>query len=119
MSHRNPSDTLFTRIIGREIPATIVHEDEFIVGFVDVNPKAPTHVLFVPRKLIPTIDDATAGDAELLGRLLLAASAYARSIGVAEAGYRMVINTRGDGGQSVYHLHLHLLAGRAMAWPPG
>jgi histidine triad (HIT) family protein len=112
-------DTLFDKIIRHEIPADIVHEDEHVVGFADVNPQAPTHVLFVPREPIPTLDDATPDQAELLGRLLLACAAYAREQGLAEDGYRIVINCNTAGGQTVYHLHFHLLGGRTMHWPPG
>jgi histidine triad (HIT) family protein len=113
------SDTLFARIIRREIPADIVHEDEYVLGFKDINAQAPLHVLFVPKQAIATLDDATADQAELLGRLMLAAAAYARAQGVAQDGYRVVMNCREDGGQSVYHIHLHLLAGRRLGWPPG
>jgi histidine triad (HIT) family protein len=113
------SDTIFDRIIRREIPADIVHDDEHVLGFRDVNPQAPVHVLFIPKRRIATLDDLQPGDAELVGRLVLAAAAFARREGVAEAGYRTVINCNGDGGQSVYHIHLHLLAGRKLEWPPG
>lgn len=112
-------ETLFSRIIRGEIPATIVHEDEHVVGFKDVNPQAPVHVLFVPRRPIATLNALEPGDAELAGRLLLAAAAYARREGFAEDGYRVVMNCNRDGGQTVFHIHLHLLAGRALAWPPG
>jgi histidine triad (HIT) family protein len=112
-------DTIFDKIIRREIPADIVYEDDEVLGFRDVNPQAPTHVLFVPKRPIATLDDATPADAELLGRLLLAAAGYARSQGFAKEGYRCVINCNDHGGQTVYHLHLHLLGGRAMHWPPG
>ena len=113
------SDTLFTKIIRREIPADIVYEDEHVVGFRDIHPQAPVHVLFVPREPVPTLDDLRPEQAALAGRLVLAAAEYARREGFAEAGYRTVINCRDDGGQTVYHIHLHLLAGRALAWPPG
>lgn len=113
------SDTLFSKIIRREIPADIVYEDEEILAFRDIDPKAPTHVLFIPKTPIATLDDATAGHVALLGRLMLAAAAYARREGFSERGYRVVMNCRDEGGQSVYHIHLHLLAGRQMAWPPG
>jgi len=112
-------DTIFAKIIRSEIPADIVYEDEHVVAFTDVNPQAPTHVLFIPREPIPTLNDATPEQAELLGRLLLAAAAYARKQGLAEKGYRVVVNCNEDGGQTVYHLHLHLLGGRPMLWPPG
>lgn len=113
------SDTLFARIVRREIPADVVYEDDEILGFRDIHPQAPVHVLFVPKRVIPTLDEASPEDALLLGRLLLAAADYARRQGLAERGYRVVVNCRGDGGQSVYHLHLHLLAGRRLGWPPG
>ena len=113
------SDTLFSKIIRREIPADIVYEDAHVVGFRDIHPQAPVHVLFVPREPVPTLDDLRPDQAELAGRLVLAAAEYARREGFAQAGYRTVINCRDDGGQTVYHIHLHLLAGRAMAWPPG
>lgn len=113
------SDTLFDKIIRREIAADIVHEDEHVLGFRDINPQAPVHVLFIPKRAIATLDDLQPADAELVGRLVLAAAAYARAEGFAGNGYRTVINCNRDGGQSVYHIHLHLLAGRAMAWPPG
>jgi histidine triad (HIT) family protein len=112
-------DTLFDKIARHEIPADIVYEDEHAIGFTDVNPQAPTHVLFVPRESIPTLDDATPAQAELLGRLLLACAAYARDKGLAEDGYRVVINCNTAGGQTVYQLHFHLLGGRTMHWPPG
>jgi histidine triad (HIT) family protein len=112
-------DTIFDRILRREIPADIVFEDEQVLAFRDVNPQAPVHVLFIPKRPIATLNDLQDDDAELAGRLLLAAAAYARREGFAEAGYRTVINCNRDGGQSVYHIHLHLLAGRALGWPPG
>lgn len=112
-------DSIFSRIMRGDIPATIVHEDEHVVGIQDIQPQAPVHVLFVPRRPIATLDEAGPADAELLGRLMLAAAAHARKIGVAADGYRVVMNTNRDGGQSVYHIHLHLLAGRPMLWPPG
>lgn len=113
------SDTLFAKIIRREIPADIVYEDEHVLGFKDIDPKAPMHVLFVPKIAIATLDDAGVEHAELLGRLMLAAARHAREQGVADNGYRVVMNCRDDGGQSVYHIHLHLLAGRRLTWPPG
>jgi histidine triad (HIT) family protein len=113
------AETLFSRIIRREIPAQIVHEDEHVVGFRDINPQAPTHVLFVPRKAIATLNDLAVADAELIGRLVLAATAYAKAQQLADDGYRLVMNCNRHGGQTVFHLHLHLLGGRAMDWPPG
>jgi histidine triad (HIT) family protein len=113
------TDTIFAKIIRREIPADIVYEDEEVLAFRDLNPQAPVHVLFIPKRAIATLDDAQPEDAELLGKLLLAAAAYARSVGMAKDGYRTVINCNQHGGQTVFHLHVHLLAGRPMHWPPG
>ena len=113
------TETLFSKIIRREIPADIVHEDEQVLGFRDINGQAPTHILFIPRRPIATLNDLDDGDAELVGQLVLAATRYAKAQGFAEDGYRLVINCGRDGGQSVYHLHLHLLGGRALSWPPG
>lgn len=113
------SETLFSRIIRREIPADIVYEDDEVLAFKDINPQAPVHVLFIPKQPIATLDDAEPQHDTLLGRLMLAAARYAREQGHAENGYRVVMNCRDDGGQSVYHIHLHLLAGRRLAWPPG
>ncbi len=113
------SETLFSKIIRREIPADIVFEDDHVLAFRDIHPQAPVHVLFIPKQPIATLNDAIPEQAELLGRLMLSAAAYAKSIGVAENGYRVVMNCNGDGGQTVYHMHLHLLAGRPMTWPPG
>ena len=111
--------TLFDKIIAREIPADIVHEDDEVLAFRDIRPQAPVHVLFIPKRPIATLDDAVASDAELIGKLALAAAAYARREGFAGRGYRIVMNCNEDGGQTVFHIHLHLLAGRAMGWPPG
>lgn len=106
------NDTLFGKIIRREIPATIVYEDDEVLGFKDIAPQAPVHVLFIPKnELIPTMDDLQPGHAALVGGLVLAAASYAREQGLAENGYRVVINCREDAGQTVFHLHLHLLAG--------
>ncbi|SFS12504.1 histidine triad (HIT) family protein [Dyella sp. OK004] len=113
------ADTIFGKIIRREIPADIVYEDDDVLAFSDLNPQAPVHVLFVPKRAIASLDEAKASDAELLGKLLLAAAAYARQLGLAEQGYRTVINCNEHGGQTVFHLHVHLLAGRRMHWPPG
>ena len=108
------ADSIFDRIIRREIPADIVHEDEHVVAFRDISPQAPVHVLFVPRQGFRSLDEVPDSEAVLLGRLLLAAAAYARREGFADDGYRIVINTNRDGGQTVFHLHVHLLVGRAM-----
>lgn len=112
-------DTIFGKIVRREIAAQIVYEDDHVLAFKDNNPQAPVHVLFVPKTPIATLDDLEPAHAELVGRLVLAAAEYARREGFAENGYRVVMNCRDDGGQSVYHIHLHLLAGRRLAWPPG
>jgi histidine triad (HIT) family protein len=112
-------DTIFAKIIRREIPADIVYEDDDVLGFRDLNPQAPVHVLFIPKRAIASLDTAEPGDAELLGKLQLAAADYAREQGLAEDGYRTVVNCNQNGGQTVYHLHVHLLAGRLMHWPPG
>ena len=111
--------TIFDRILSREIPADIVYEDDDVLAFRDIHPQAPVHVLFIPKRAIATLNDAGADDAALLGRLALAAAAYAKREGFAEQGYRIVMNCNDDGGQTVFHIHLHLLAGRRMAWPPG
>jgi histidine triad (HIT) family protein len=113
------SDTIFGKIVRREIPADIVYENDDVLAFRDLNPQAPVHVLFVPKRTIATLNDATAADAELLGKLLLAAASYAKSQGFDKEGYRTVVNCNEHGGQTVFHLHVHLLAGRRMTWPPG
>ncbi len=110
--------TLFQRIADRELPATIVFENEDVVAFRDIHPQAPVHILIVPRRPIPTVDDLEDGDAELAGKLLLAARDLARAEGLPR-GYRLVINCRHHGCQTVDHLHVHLLGGRQMKWPPG
>ncbi len=112
-------DTLFAKIARREIPAQIVYQDDEVTAFRDVKPEAPTHILIVPNRVIPTLNDATADDQMLLGKLLLTAQKLAREMGIAESGYRVVMNCNADGGQSVYHIHLHLLGGRKLTWPPG
>jgi histidine triad (HIT) family protein len=112
-------DTIFGKIIRREIPADIVYEDEVCLAFRDVTPQAPTHVLVIPKKPIPKLADATSDDKELLGHLLLTVKQVAEQLGIAAEGYRVVINTGSNGGQTVFHLHLHLLGGRSLQWPPG
>jgi histidine triad (HIT) family protein len=112
-------DTIFGKIMRGEIPSTEVYSDDEFYAFRDVNPAAPTHVLVIPRKPIPRISDATDQDAALLGRLLLVANKIAAQEGLVDKGFRYVINCGDDGGQTVFHLHLHLLGGRPMAWPPG
>ena len=113
------SETIFSKIIRREIPANIVHEDEHVLGFTDINPQAPVHVLFIPTTPVATLNDLAPEQAELVGRLVIAAAAYAKAQGFAEDGYRVVMNCNEHGGQTVFHIHLHLLAGRHLAWPPG
>ena len=113
------ADTLFGKIIRREIPADIVYEDDEILAFRDINPQAPVHALFIPKKAIATLNDAGDEDAALIGRLVLAATRWAKAQNLAENGYRVVVNCNRDAGQTVFHLHLHLLAGRQMHWPPG
>lgn len=110
-------DCLFCRIIRKEIPAKLVYEDEHCVAFRDINPQAPTHVLVIPREHVPSLNQAA--DAVLIGRLSLVAAKIAATEGIAESGYRTVINTNRAAGQTVFHVHLHLLGGRDMAWPPG
>ncbi|MCA9567423.1 MAG: histidine triad nucleotide-binding protein [Alphaproteobacteria bacterium] len=111
--------TIFARIIDKEIPADIVYEDDRCLAFRDVNPVAPTHVLVIPKKPIVGLGTADADDAALLGHLMWVAAEVARSEGIAAGGYRVVTNFGANGGQSVDHLHLHVLGGRAMRWPPG
>jgi histidine triad (HIT) family protein len=110
--------TLFTKIIQREVPADIVYEDDLCLAFRDINPQAPTHVLLVPKKEVPRLADAAGSDQALLGHLLLAAGKVARQLGVADA-FRLVVNNGAEAGQSVFHLHLHILGGRPLRWPPG
>ncbi|MCB9742498.1 MAG: histidine triad nucleotide-binding protein [Alphaproteobacteria bacterium] len=111
--------TLFEKIIQREIPADIVYEDDHCVAFRDIHPQAPVHVLVVPREPLVNVAEASPEHAELLGRVLLAAAAVARQEGVAESGYRLVLNNGVGAGQSVFHLHCHVLGGRSLTWPPG
>ncbi len=110
--------TIFKRIIDGEIPAEIIHEDSRCIAFHDVSPQAPTHVLVIPRKEIPSLAHAAVGDQELLGHLLLVTRQLAADLGH-DGGFRTVINTGDDGGQTVDHLHIHLIAGRDLTWPPG
>jgi histidine triad (HIT) family protein len=112
------TDNIFLKIIEKKIPAKIIHEDDRCVAFHDVNPQAPVHVLVVPRKVIPTHADVKPEDRELIGHLHLVAAQLAEKLGLAD-GYRLVLNCKERAGQTVPHLHLHLLGGRAFAWPPG
>lgn len=111
--------TIFQKIIDKQIPARIVHEDELCLAFRDVNPQAPTHILIIPKKEIPTMNDVKPEDQMLLGHLLLTAPKIAKAEGLDEKGYRLVINTNRDAGQTVFHIHMHIIGGRAMGWPPG
>jgi histidine triad (HIT) family protein len=113
------SDNLFLKIIEREIPADIVFEDDEILAFRDIQPQAPVHVLVIPKRHIATLDELKDDDAGLVGRMVLTARRIAAEEGLGEDGYRLVFNCNEHGGQSVYHIHLHLLGGRQMNWPPG
>lgn len=114
-----PTDTVFAKILRKELPADVVYEDDRCLAFRDVNPQAPTHVLVIPKTPIPMLQSATRADESLLGHLMLAAAEVARREGLEADGYRVVVNNGRHGRQSVYHLHLHVLGGRRMAWPPG
>jgi histidine triad (HIT) family protein len=113
------SECLFCRIVAGEIPATIVHEDEHLVAVKDINGQAPMHVLVVPRRHIASLNDLTAEDDELVGEMIRRAAALASAHGYADRGYRTVFNCNADAGQTVFHIHLHVLGGRRLAWPPG
>jgi histidine triad (HIT) family protein len=113
------SDCLFCKIRDGQIPATIVHRDELCLGFEDITPQAPTHVIFIPKQHIPTINDLTTDHRELVGQLYLAAAKVAGERTLAQSGYRLVMNCNRDAGQTVFHIHLHLLGGRPLDWPPG
>jgi histidine triad (HIT) family protein len=113
------SKTIFQKIIDREIPAKLAHEDEHCIAIHDINPQAPVHVLIIPKKPIPRVGEATITDQPVLGHLLLTGAALAKKLGIAESGYRLVINNGRDGGETVPHLHVHLLGKRPLAWPPG
>ena len=112
-----PDNCLFCRIARKEIPAALVLENEHVVAFRDINPQAPVHILVVPREHVPSLNEAK--DDAMIGRLSRTAAELAKREGVAESGYRTVINTNRDAGQTVFHIHLHLLGGRDMKWPPG
>lgn len=113
------SQTLFEKIIAREIPGTIVYEDDQVVAFRDIKPQAPVHVLLVPRKPIPRLAEADAEDERVLGHLLLKAAAIANKLGLTQSGFRLVFNNGPNAGEAVPHLHCHILGGRPMGWPPG
>ena len=113
------AETIFDKIIRREIPADIIYEDDDVLAFRDVSPQAPAHVLIIPKRAVVSLLEVQPGDTLLLGQLLQAAVHVARTLGIDETGFRVVVNVGADGGQSVDHLHLHLLGGRPLAWPPG
>ena len=113
------ADCLFCKIIHREIPATLVYEDDRVVAFNDINPQAPTHVLVVPKRHVATLNEVGTEDDRLVGELVRRAVAIAKERGLSAGGFRTVFNTNRDAGQTVFHIHLHLLGGRAMTWPPG
>lgn len=113
------SHCLFCQIAARKLPARIIHEDSELVAFEDINPQAPTHVLVIPRRHISTLNDLGADDEALVGKLFRAAAGIARERGLAQRGWRAVMNCNAEAGQSVFHIHLHLLGGRPMSWPPG
>ena len=112
-------DCLFCKMVSGEITPDSVYEDDHVLAFRDINPQAPVHILVIPKRHVSTLDDLQADDAELIGRLHLAAAQIARDQGIAEPGYRTLINCNEQGGQVVFHIHLHLLGGRRMGWPPG
>lgn len=112
-------NTIFGKIINREIPADIVYEDEFVLAFNDIAPQAPIHIIIIPKKEIPTINDITLDDSELIAKMILTAKKIAGDKGIAKTGYRILMNCNEHGQQTVFHLHLHLLGGRQMNWPPG
>ena len=112
------SETIFSKIIRREVPADIVYEDDLTIAFKDIHPQAPVHILVIPKKPIPQLSDAESEDHALMGHLLLTAKRVAKAIGL-DNGFRLVINNGADGGQTVHHLHLHILGVRQMKWPPG
>jgi len=113
------SDCLFCKIIAREVPGSIVYEDERVLAFNDINPQAPTHVLIVPKRHVASLSDLTEDDDRMVGELVRRAAAIARDRGIATGGYRTVFNTNRDAGQTVFHIHLHLIGGRRLQWPPG
>jgi histidine triad (HIT) family protein len=113
------SDCLFCRIVKREIPASIVYEDDHVLAFNDINPQAATHVLIVPKRHIASLNDLQPGDDQIVGEIVRRAAAIAKERGIAERGFRTVFNTNREAGQTVFHIHLHLVGGRPMAWPPG
>lgn len=112
-------DCLFCKIVSGDIPATLVHQDDRLVAFKDINPQAPLHVLIIPRRHIPSLNDLGREDDDLVGEMVRRAAAIAREHGHADRGYRTVFNCNADAGQTVFHIHLHVLGGRGLSWPPG
>ena len=113
------TDCLFCKMVSGEITPDSVYEDDDVLAFRDIDPQAPTHVLIVPKQHVATINDLNPGNAELIGKMMLAAARVAQQEGFAEQGYRTLVNCNADGGQTVFHIHMHLLGGRVMGWPPG
>ncbi len=113
------AESIFTKIIRREIPADIVYEDDLVIAFRDISPKAPVHCLIVPKKEIATINDMQPEDEALVGHVVICAARIAKELGVDQSGYRLILNCNADAGQTVFHLHCHLLGGRELQWPPG
>lgn len=113
------TDCIFCKIIDNEIPAKIVYQDEHVIAFPDIHPKAPQHILIIPRKHISTLNDLTEEDTLLVGHIMQTAKKIAIDLNIAESGYRVLLNCNEGGGQAVFHIHLHLLGGRTMHWPPG
>ena len=111
--------TIFKKIIDKEIPSDIIFEDDSVIAFSDINPVAPVHILIIPKKEIPTLNDISENDKEIIGELFIAAKKIAEKFKVNKTGYRIIFNCNEDAGQTVYHIHMHLLAGRKLGWPPG
>ena len=114
-----PADCLFCRIARREIPAAVVYEDDRVLAFNDINPQGPTHVLIIPKQHIPTLNDLTPDNDAIIGDIVRRAAAIAKERGIDAGGFRVVFNTNRDAGQTVFHVHLHLIGGRGLGWPPG
>lgn len=112
------SDSIFTKIVKREIPAEILFEDDDVIAFKDISPKAPVHILIVPKVQIPTINDLQEDDAVLIGKVILRAKDIAKKMGIDERGYRLIFNCNKEGGQTVFHIHLHLIGGKQLGWSP-
>ena len=111
--------TIFSKIINKEIPAEIVYEDDELLAFNDINPQAPVHILIIPKKEIKTLNDIESEDQEIMGKMMLLAKDLAKENNIDESGYRTIFNCNDDGGQAVFHIHLHLIGGRPLNWPPG